>query len=163
MRPQLRLGMLDRKVVRDLWHLRGPAAAIALVVASGVACFVAMRSMVPHLQDAQHRYYATARFADVWVAVKRAPRALLAELAALRGIAELEARVTGEVILEVPRLEEPAHGHLIGMRSDAPPHLNQLVLRRGRWPSPSQTDEVIISEGFARANRLLPGDSLADG
>ena len=29
---------LDRKLLRDLWHLRGQVVAIALVVASGVAC-----------------------------------------------------------------------------------------------------------------------------
>ena len=32
-----RLHPLDRKLVRDLWRLRGQALAIALIIASGVA------------------------------------------------------------------------------------------------------------------------------
>ena len=36
---------LDRKLLRDVWHLRGPFLAVVLVVASGIALFVALRSM----------------------------------------------------------------------------------------------------------------------
>jgi len=36
--------MLDRKLVRDLWHLRGQLAAVALVVACGVAVVMTTRT-----------------------------------------------------------------------------------------------------------------------
>ena len=120
-------GMLGKKALRDLWHLRGPVVAIALVVACGVGSFVAMGSMVPHLANAQARYYASARFADLWVPVKRAPRALLPALAEIPGVAEIEARVVGDVSLEVPGLWEPATGHLIGIPPGRPPGLPQRV------------------------------------
>ena len=153
-------GMLERKVIRDLWHLRGPVLAIALVVACGVGSFVAMGSMVPHLAQAQARYYATARFADLWIPVKRAPRTLLPSLAAIPGVAEIEGRVSGDVSLEVPGLEEPATGHLIGMSPGAPPAINRLIVRVGRLPAPARDAEVAISEGFAQANGLHPGAIL---
>ena len=35
---------LDRKLLRDLWHLRGQVLAIALVVACGVAVVVTTRT-----------------------------------------------------------------------------------------------------------------------
>jgi len=158
MRPALR--MLHRKAVRDLWHLRGPVAAIGLVVACGIGSFVAMGSMVPHLANAQAHYYARARFADGWVTVKRAPRSLVPQLAAIPGIEAIEARVSGDVLLDVPGLDSPATGHLIGMRLDAPPAINQLIVRAGRLPAPGGGSEVAISEGFAFANQLRLGDQL---
>jgi putative ABC transport system permease protein len=39
-----RLKALDRKLLRDLWHLRGQMAAIGVVVACGVAIVVTTRT-----------------------------------------------------------------------------------------------------------------------
>jgi putative ABC transport system permease protein len=159
-RAFVRLSMLDRKAVRDLWHLRGPAFAIALVMLAGVASFVSMRSMVPHLRSAQQRYYASARFADLWVRVTRAPPAVANELLALPGVTAVETRVADDVILDVPGLDEPASGRVIGYPGGRTPAVNRVVLRAGRYMAPNSDDEVVISEGFATANGLTPGDSL---
>ncbi|MCU0635902.1 MAG: hypothetical protein MUE41_13590 [Gemmatimonadaceae bacterium] len=159
-RAFVRLSMLDRKAVRDLWHLRGPAVAIALVMLAGVAGFVSMRSMVPHLRSAQQRYYVTARFADLWVRVTRAPAAVANELLALPGVTAVETRVADDVILDVPGLGEPASGRVIGYPGGRTPAMNRVVLRAGRFMAPGRDDEVVISEGFATANGLTPGDSL---
>ncbi len=155
-----RFSILDRKAVRDLWHLRGPAIAIALVVLAGVASFVSMRSMVPHLQSAQQRYYASARFADLWVRVTRAPVAVADELRALPGVTAVETRAADDVILDVPGFGEPASGRVIGYPGGRTPLVNRVVLQRGRFMAPGSDDEVVLSEGFAKAHGLLPGDSL---
>ena len=55
---------LDRKLIRDVVHLRGQVVAITLVVACGVASFVAMRSTYNSLLTSQQSYYETYRFAD---------------------------------------------------------------------------------------------------
>ena len=36
----MRLKAIHRKALRDLWHMRGQALAIALVIASGIAMLV---------------------------------------------------------------------------------------------------------------------------
>ena len=66
---------LHRKLLRDLLHLRGQVIAVALVVACGVASFVAMRSTYVSLLSSQQNYYRDYRFADVFVQLKRAPEA----------------------------------------------------------------------------------------
>lgn len=152
--------MLDRKALRDVWHLRGPALATSIVVMCGVASFVSMRSMVPHLSRAQRSYYQSSRFADIWMDVKRAPRSVLAEMAALPGVTAVEGRVAGDVVLDVPGLAEPATGRIIGLPLTRTPALNLISIQRGRTLSPAHADEVVISEGFAKANALGPGDSL---
>lgn len=155
-----RLHALDRKVLRDLWHLRGPMIAIAVVVLCGVASFVAMRSMVPHLAQAQAAYYRTAHFAHVWTRVTRAPNAVLRDLAAIPGVTTVEARVSGDVVVDVPGLREPATGRVMGIPTSRVPTLNRLAIQRGRTVAPGRDDEVVVSEGFATANGLAPGDSL---
>lgn len=152
------MNTLDQKLFRDVWRLRGPMTALAAVVAAGIALFVALRSMHAYLLDAQARYYAEARFADVFVHLTRAPAPVARRLAALPGVAAVHARIVEDVTLDVPGLAEPATGRLVSVPVPRRPVLNDLVVRRGGWPAVA--GEVLVSEAFARANRLVPGDSL---
>ena len=151
---------LQKKLLRDLWHLRGQVLAVALVVACGVAVVVTTRSAYESLALSQSSYYAGYRFADVFASLKRAPDSLRAQLAAMPGVAAVETRIVVQVTLDVPGLAEPAIGRLIGIPERRVPILNDLHLRRGRWIEPGRRDEVLVSEAFADANRLAPGDTL---
>jgi putative ABC transport system permease protein len=148
------------KLVRDLWHLRGQLGAIALVVACGVAVVVTTRSAYESLALSQSTYYASYRFADVFANLERAPDALGARIAAIPGVAAVQTRIVAQVTLDVPRLAEPAIGRLIGVPERRVPILNDLHLRRGRWLEPGRRDEVLVSEAFAEANGLAPGDTI---
>ena len=151
---------LNRKLLRDLWHLRGQMLAVALVVACGVGVFVTTRGVYEMLLTARADYYRQYRFADVFASLKRAPESAAQRIAALPGVAAVETGVTLEVTLDVPGLEEPATGLLASLPDRGRPRLNDLQLRRGRYIEPGARDEVLISEGFAKANRLDPGASL---
>ncbi len=151
---------LDRKLLRDTWHLRGPFFAVVLVAASGIALFVALRSMQGYLTGAQADYYRNQRFADLFVHARRVPDSLASEIAAVPGVAVAETRVVAEVLLDVPGLAEPATGRVVSLPEGRRPRLNDLYLRRGRLPLPGETDAVVVSDAFARANRLELGDRL---
>jgi putative ABC transport system permease protein len=151
---------LRRKLLRDLWHLRGQVVAIALVVACGVAVVVTSRSAYESLVLSQATYYARYRFADVFAQLERAPETLRARIAAIPGVAAVETRIAAEVTLDVPGLPEPATGRLLSIPERRVPTLNDLHLRRGRWIEPGRREEVLISEAFAEANGLRPGDAI---
>lgn len=151
---------LRRKLVRDLWHLRGQVSAIALVVACGIATVVTTHTSYDSLLRAQQAYYASHRFADVFASLERAPDALARRLAAIPGVAALETRLVYDVTLDVPGLAEPASGRLVSIPERGEPLLNALYLRRGRWIEPGRRSEVIVSEAFANANGLHPGDAI---
>ncbi len=155
-----RLKALDRKLLRDLWHLRGQVAAIAVVVACGVATVVTTRTSYSSLLASRAAYYGDYRFADVFAHVTRAPEALRARLAAIGGVAEVDTRIVTEVTLDVPGLAEPATGRLVSIPERRRPILNDLHLRRGRWPEPGRRDEVMVSEAFAEANGLAVGGTI---
>lgn len=152
--------LLDKKLRRDLRRHLGSLIAISVVVACGIAAYVGMRTMVHVLSDAQAAYYRRSAFPDVFVRVRRAPDAALPALREIPGVARLQARASGEVIVRVPGLVEPATLRIVGIGEDAPDALNRIVLRRGRLPIPEETDAVTVSEGFAEANALTLGDTL---
>jgi len=63
---------LDRKLLRDLSRLKGQVITIALVVAAGIAAFVAMKGNYVSLEHARDSYYERSRFADVFAHLERA-------------------------------------------------------------------------------------------
>jgi putative ABC transport system permease protein len=154
------MSVLDRKLVRDLWHLRGQMAAVAVVVACGVAVIMTTRTSYTSLLRSRAAYYRDYRFADLFVSLQRAPEELATRLAAIPGVAAMETRIVVPVTLDVPGLAEPATGRLISIPERGQPVLNGLHLRRGRWIERGRRDEVITSEAFAQANRLAPGSTL---
>jgi putative ABC transport system permease protein len=151
---------LDRKVLRDLWHLRSQMAAVALILACGVASIVTVRSAYDSLRRSLEDYYRDYRFADVFASLRRAPNALTTRIAALHGVAEVQTRVVTHVTLAVPGLAEPATGRLVSIPERSTAMLNDLCLRAGRRLASDRRDEVIVSEQFAQANALQVGDTL---
>jgi putative ABC transport system permease protein len=150
---------LDRKLLRDLWRLRAPLGAAALVMASGVAALVMAWSTSASLAASRARYYEEGRFGDVFAQVKRAPEFVAGRLREIDGVEMLETRIMHDVMLTVPGLDETASARLVSLPDAGEPLLNAVHLRVGRMPDPRQS-EVIASEPFAAANGLRPGDTL---
>ncbi len=155
------LRALDRKLLRDLWEMKGQSLAIASVVAAGVTMFVMYLSNFDSLQRTRASYYALARFGDAFALMKRAPASLEARIAAIPGVEVVATRVVADVTLDVPGMAEPAAGRLISVPDEGRPRLNDVSLRRGRWPETTRADEVLASEMFCEANGFNPGDRVA--
>lgn len=150
---------LDRKLLRDVRHLRGQIATIALVVACGVASFLALRGNYASLELARTAYYERFGFAHAFAQLERAPRSLLADIEALPGVARAEARVVRPVLLPLESGERPVTGRIVS-HDPRGPSLNRIDLREGRWLEAGRSDEVLLLEGFARARGITPGQSL---
>ncbi len=131
-----------------------------MVIGAGVAMFIMYLSTFHSLRLTQQTYYDRYRFADVFAGLTRAPMNLRDRVAEIPGVARADARVVVDVTLDVPDLTEPASGRLIGIEVPPRPMLNDLFLRRGRLPSPGRPDEVLVSEAFALARDLGPGDRV---
>jgi putative ABC transport system permease protein len=155
------LRSLDRKLVRDLGGMKGQAIAIGLVLAAGIAMYVAYLSNFESLRRTQATYYDGFRFGDVFASCTRAPLRVEASLRTLTGVAAAETRVVVHVALDLPDVSEPIKGRLISIPADRRPALNDLFLRKGRWIETGRDDEVLVNEAFALAHRLEPGSTLA--
>ncbi len=155
------LAPLDRKLLRDLWHMRGQVLAIAAVIMGGVATLVMSLSTYDSLTVTRDRFYADYRFAEVFALVKRAPEPVADRLREIPGIDVLETRVRAGVKLEIEGFGDPVTGLLLSVPDGGEPRLNALHLKRGRMVEPYSGDEVVVSDTLADAHRLEPGDRIA--
>ncbi|MBL8194115.1 MAG: ABC transporter permease, partial [Blastocatellia bacterium] len=155
------MSMLNRKLIRDLLHMRGQIIAITLVAACGIAAFICLRNIYQSLLITQDTYYSSYRFANVFVQVKRAPDSIKSSIEQIPGVATVQTRIVSEVTLDVPGLNEPGSARLISIPEKQVPILNDLHLTSGRWISPNNRNEVIISVAFAEKNQFKPGDSIS--
>ncbi|MEH6645977.1 ABC transporter permease [Sulfitobacter sp.] len=150
---------IDRKLLRDFRRLWAQVLAIALVLACGVAILLTSFGMYRALEDTRTAYYERNRFADVFAATRRGPLSLLGEIEAIPGVQNVEMRVTGDVILDIPDRVEPAVGRILSLPDGDEPRLNLPILRSGRWPE--TMSEIAVNAPFALANGFVPGDTLA--
>lgn len=155
------LSHLDKKLWRDLRRMRGQSIAVALVMACGLAMMVMARSLIHSLETTRLEYYEAYRFADIFAPLKRAPNSLAARIAQIPGVATVQPALSVQVTLDIPGLDEPASGNVRSVPEFDPPELNRLFLRRGQWLTPRAGDQVLVSEAFADANGLNPGDRIA--
>ncbi|MBS1243258.1 MAG: putative permease, partial [Nitrospirae bacterium] len=154
------MNSLDKKLLRDLWHMKGQAFAIILVIVSGVSTFVMFLSVMDSLNLTRDRFYDEHRFADIFAQLKRAPEALKQRIREIPGVSVVETRVAADVKLDVPGFNEPVSAHLVSLPDDGKALLNTLYLRQGRLPEPWRDNEAVVSEAFAQAHRFRPGSSF---
>jgi putative ABC transport system permease protein len=151
---------LDKKLWRDLWYMRGMAAAISLVMIGGISTFVMSRVTYESLKVTQARYYIDQRFADVFARLVRAPESVAERFVELPGVNQVETRVVAPVNLEVEGFDDPITGRILSLPEFGEPVLNVPWLRRGRLPGPRADDEIAINEDFAIAHGFQPGDRI---
>lgn len=151
---------LNKKMLRDLWRMWGQVLAIMLVIVVGVTAFVMALGTVDSLDITRKAYYQRYRFADIFLAVRRAPETLVPRIAAIPGVQQVATGIAHNVVLDIDGIDEPINGLLVSSPEFGVASLNNLHIRRGRMIRPKATDEVVITEPFAQANQLAPGSSF---
>ena len=154
------LAPLDKKALRDMWHMRGQILAVSLIIASGVAVLVMSLSTLESLDRTTAAYYERYRFGHVFAQAKRVPEQMMQRIAAIEGVQTAESRVMQFATLDLAGFNEPAMAQLVSVPADQQPKLNRLVIRQGRWIQAHRNDEVLIAEPFAEAHGLVPGDRI---
>ncbi len=152
--------IMDRKLLRDLWRIKGQAAAIIFVIAAGISLFVMSHGMMVSLDETMRAYYERYRFADMYAPAKRAPDHLLTELHALPGVNDIEGRISGGGLVTLPNVSAPITARVVSFDPEAAAPINGLHLAAGRMISPTRTDEILLLQSFADARGLEPGDKL---
>src|SRR5713101_10180808 len=155
------MSVLDIKLLRDFRRMWAQSLAIALVVAGGVAALVLAVGSLNSLQETRIAYYERNQFADIFASVRRAPRSLLRQIAEIPGVAGVDGRIAKLALLDIPQFAEPATGQFLSLPDAGQPILNQLYMRNGRLPQPASTDEVVVTEGFAKAHAFMPGSRFS--
>jgi len=146
---------LNIKVVRAILGLKSQSITIALVVASGIAMFIASRTAYDSLWDARDIFYSNTLFAEGFASSKPAPEILERRIRNIPGVQDVRLRIVHESVIDFPEEELPSAGKFVSITEG----MNELTITEGRMPVTNE--EVVLSESFARANHLLPGKKLA--
>ena len=155
------LAPLHVKLLRDLVRLWPQVLAIAFVVAAGVATLVLGVGAIRSLTDTRDAYYAANRYADVFATVTRAPRTLEPRIRAIDGVLAVDLGIRAYAVFDIDGYDVPGTAMLVSLPENRDRGLNLVSLRLGRLPEPQAADEVLVSENFAKAHGLMPGDRLA--
>lgn len=151
---------IDKKLWRELWNMRMQALAIAMVIVGGVGIFIMSLSTLHSLFETRETYYREHHFAEVFASLKRAPLSLARQIEEIPGVDKVDTRVVAYVSLDVPEFADPVSAHLVSLPDNSRGLLNQIYLRNGRLIDPARDDEILVSEKFAQAHELRPGDKL---
>ncbi len=152
---------LRKKLLRDLVGMAGQALAIAMVIAAGTSTYIMSVNVYEALSDTRQQYYERERFADVFAGLTRAPESLRWRVGEIPGVDRVQTRVVAAALIDVPGFSDPVTGRIVSIPDHGEPLLNGIHLRRGRLPEPGRDDEVLISEAFADAHGLRPGQRLS--
>lgn len=151
---------LDRKLLRDLWRMRGQALAIALVLAAATATFVLSMGVHMSLVETRDAYYDRNNFGDVFAEMTRAPRSVMGRVEEIPGVRRAEGAILQYATLDFPERAEPVRALISSVREDGGQRINRLTLLHGRLPRDGAPGEVVADEGFLAANGLALGDHV---
>lgn len=151
---------LDRKLLRDVARMWAQGITIGLVLACGIASFVAMRGAHASIVRERDAYYAQQRFADVFAHLERAPESIAARIERVEGVARVHTRIVRPALVPIAGSLQPAVGEIVSLPSSGEAPLNAPRLRSGRLPEGERIDEVVLLEAFADAHGLRPGSSI---
>ena len=152
---------LQKKLLREIWHIRGQVLAIMLVIAGGVGVCIMSLSAYDSLQQTRDNYYRDYHFADVFVSLKRAPNIMLERVLEIDGINTAESRVQAYVNIQLAGFDEPVSGIINSIPDSGQPRLNRLHLLKGTLPDSRRDNEILLSDTFAEAHKLKAGDTLS--
>jgi hypothetical protein len=161
---RLAIPTLDRKLLRDLWRIKGQGLAISAVIAAGIALFVMSDGMLSSLRDTMDAYYARYRFADVFAPVKRAPEGLLADIRRLPGVSRATGRVRGAALVDIEGAPAPISGEVVSLAANDKARLNDVHIVSGRFsfsnPSRARTASSPAT-GFPRPSMARSATSTS--
>jgi len=145
---------LEKKLLRELGRLKGQIASIALVLASGIVCFMAMHGTSTVLGDAVAQFYDRYRFGHVFAHLERAPETAARHVEQLPDVEAVETRLAVDVTVPIEGMPRPAYGRMLSLPGGHQPAVNALQLLSGRLPEAGKEDEVVLLDAFAQAHGL---------
>lgn len=145
---------LRRKLRRDVWRERWRFAAIATIMAIGVAVFIAATDGYRNLDQSFTRSYAAHLLPD---AILSGPGAagLGGVVAGMPGRPLTQARHQADVGIRVNG--HALYGHAIGVPDSRQPSVSLLDIRTGTLPRPGQ---LVVEQHVAEHYHLRPGDTV---
>jgi putative ABC transport system permease protein len=146
--------VLFRKLRRDVWRQRTQFAAVVVVVAIGVAVFVAATDAYRNLNDSFATAYEQQRLPDVVVTGPIAP-SLVTPILRLPGDPFIAVRTQSDVGARIK--DHALLARVVSIPANGQPTVSRIDVRSGRLPGPG---EVLVEQHLADHFGLAPGSTI---
>jgi putative ABC transport system permease protein len=157
--------ILLRKSARDLRRSLSQTIALIVIVALGVASFIALVGAYRDLDTSYDRTYKDLHFADATFAVDSFPETELGSIRDIKGVAAVTGRLIFDTGIELPKrggksVQKQARSRLIGVPKNHRPAVDNVFIEKGRYLSPADHTSVLVESHFAEYYGLEPGDII---
>lgn len=149
--------LLDAKLRRDLWAIKGRVLSLALIIASGVAILFAITSALTDLRGSQDVIMDRQHAPDLEVQFDPVPAPNVPDVGKVASVADVDARLVlpGAITLK----DGSSLTSVLTFQSAPQPSMNRLDVQRGRLFQPG-ADEVVIDKGLEQYHGYHVGDVL---
>lgn len=150
------MAALNIKLLRDLRRMWTQALSIAVITMIGTAAYIILVGSANSIQYTQTDYYEETHFANVFASAQYVPLHVADRLRKIDGVGVVTTGAAYTAVLQLEDMYETASCAVSQQPSEG--GLNQLHIVTGRRILPGAKREAIVSEGFAKAHKLQPGD-----
>ncbi len=153
------MNTLMRKTWRDLRRSWTLALALVVIIALGIATYVASLGAYRDLGTSYEETYARLHFADIFVRFGVAPASIVDDVAAIPGVRAVEGRLIVDTGYRLAN-GELIRSRLIGLPTERHPRVNDILLLDGRYFRPGERGVTIVESHFAEFYDIHPGDEV---
>ncbi len=152
------MGLLFKKLLRDIREAKGQFASIILVIIIGVMFYTSLNSALLNLEFASEKYFSEYRLAHLWATFQKAPENLLDRIKSFPEVKQVTGRVVRDQQITIKK--QDAIIRLITLPDRRSSNVNDIMLISGRYFSNDVNNQCLVDEAFFKAQRLQFGDYL---
>lgn len=151
------MSLLDQKLLRDFFVIKGRVFSLILIIASGAAILFAILLALGNLSRTQEELLREMNFADLEVAVLPEDTHNIPDLQDISGLQEARSRLVFPSSITVPG--KPPLAGLVLYQQSPTPEINKISIISGRTFRLG-TREVVIDKALAQYHGYKVGDQI---
>lgn len=152
------MGILLKKLIRDIKEAKGQFISILVIVTIGVAFYSGINATFMNLSEASEKYYSEYRFADLWVDLYKAPESIIDRIESLSYVKMVTGRIVQDAKMDISKANVTVR--LITLPDKKEEIVNDVVIKSGKYFSEDQSNQCLVEEGFYTAHNLKRGDDI---
>ena len=152
------MGILLKKLIRDINEAKGQFISILVIVMIGVAFYSGINATFKNLSEASTKYYSEYRFADVWADFYKAPESITDRIKSLSYVKMVTGRIVQDAKMNISSTNVTVR--LITLPDEKKEIVNDVVIKSGKYFSENESNQCLVEEEFYKAHNLKRGDYI---
>jgi len=152
------MGILLRKLIRDVNEAKGQFISIVVIVLIGVMFYSGINATFMNLSLISEKYYDEYRFGDIWADFYKAPEGVVDRIKALSYIKMVDGRIVQDLKMNISDMNVTVR--LITLPDAKRDVVNDVAIKSGKYFSENESNQCLVEEEFYKAHNLDRGDYI---